>query len=351
MKTITFFTIGQAPHNTFTFKPISKEYTVVVYYLKEKISSYSWKNKDFFYPGFCNKNLLQYIIQALRSDLIVISGWQSYKYVILYPILLLARKKFALYWDVDIQSLKKYGLIKKYILQFSPIIFVTGVYGEKFMRRYLRKRNVFNFPYGIETEKSSNIISVNNVRRAILEENGIINVFISNRFICRKGYQLVRHLFTRLNDKGFMNNFHFVIAGNGELYEDEKRQILQISDKVKFLGWIEYDKYKSEMLNCDIFLHCSEFEPYGIPPVDAYCNMKSIVVTSKVYSLYDILEFGGRVNVFEYNKPEKLVDIFCDLLKNKNDIYKFNNHNFLKQEKSYLFENTYLTKLKEIFPN
>jgi glycosyltransferase involved in cell wall biosynthesis len=350
MKSIAFFTIGQAPHNTFVFKPLNKEYNIIVYYLKEKISSYSWENSDFYYPGFYNKNLFQYIIQALRSDLVVISGWQNYKYVILIPILLLARKKFALYLDVDIQSLKRYGFIKKKILQYSPIIFITGIYGEKFMKRYLHKINVFNFPYGVETEKLEDITSANNSRRVILEKNGMINVFISNRFLSRKGYHLVRYLLIKLNEKGLVNKFHFVIAGNGELFEEERRQILQISDKVKFLGWIEYDKYKSEMLNCDIFLHCSAFEPYGIPPVDAYCNMKSIVVTSKVYSLYDILDLEGKVNIFDYNKPDELVNIFCDLFKNKNDIYKLNKHNILSAEKSYLFENTYLTNLKVIFP-
>jgi hypothetical protein len=348
MKTISFYTIGQAPHNTYTFESINKMYNVVVYYHDEKIRSYGWEKKEFYYLGNYRKNIFQYLFQALKSDLVILSAWQKKVYIILIPLFILLRIKFAIYLDLDIQSLKKYKLLKKTILKFTPVILITGVYGEKFFKRYLNKKQIYNFPYGV---KKNNLITIENStlnRINNLKNGDKINIFISNRFLPRKGYNLVQYLLYSLKEAGIINEFNFIIAGDGDMYNQVSKKIKDISDDVTFLGWIEYDMYKEYMLNCDIFLHCSEFEPYGIPPVDAYFCNKTIVATNRVYSIYDIQELGGKVYSFNYNKPIELFNIFSNLLAEKQNLYDPINMNKISSENDYPFEHIYMSSLSQI---
>jgi hypothetical protein len=349
MKTVTFFTIHQAPHNTFTFRSLDQFYNIKVFYLKEKLTNYNWENTDFYYPGETSKSLYSYVYNAFKTDLAIISGWQSYKYVILILLLLIFNKEFAIYLDLDINSLRKHGFFKRILLRKTPIIFITGLYGERFLKRYLKKKDVYNFPYAVKTFNKNLIESINKERKNKIAYGDKIRVFISNRFIERKGYHLVRYLISSLKENNLLNNFQFSIAGNGILFHDEKSSLLKICEDLQFLGWIEYQKYRQEMIDTDIYLHCSEYEPYGIPPVDAFCCKKEIILTKKVYSYYDIIQMGGKVRVFSYNHPEELFTIFNDLSQNRDALYLDYNVNFLEENEEYLFKDKYLNVLDGIF--
>lgn len=352
MKKITFFTIHQAPHNTYTFKCLDNLYKLDIFYLHEKMSRYAWGENDFYYPGNKKNSLAAYIVTALKSDFVIISGWMSYKYVILILLLLLLRRKFSVYLDLDPTSLRKYGVLKKILLKRIPYIFVTGVYGEKFIKKYLRKNNnVFDFPYGVALPDSKKIESINVKRMQEIKNGDKIKVFVSNRFIKRKGYGLVKYLITQLKEHAMIDDFQFFIAGNGPLFEKEKELLKKIDDSIIFLGWIEYSEYKEYMALCDVYLHCSEFEPYGIPIVDAFTHKKEIVITDKIYSRCDITELGGKVHKFNYNNEKKLFEIFEYFDKNRDKIYLSNKFISFDKNCCYLFCNKYINVFKSIFEN
>lgn len=342
MKNITFYTIHQAPHNTFMFNDLSDNYLINVYFLKKKLANYNWTANEFYYKGenvYYNKTFIDYIKAALKSDLCIISGWQSYKYIILIIVLFLSNKKWGLYLDLDINSLKKYGIIKKNILKNTPYIFITGIYGQKFLTRYLKKEEVFNFPYSVMNDKIIKTEIENEIQT-------VYNVFISNRFIQRKGYHLIIFLINELKISNKLNRFKFSIAGDGLLFESVKNEINKVSDSINFLGWIEYEEYRIRMKNCDIYMHCSEFEPYGIPPIDAFINNKIIVASNKVYSIYDIISFGGQVFMFDYNKPCELYNIFINILEEKPKLKLLNSE---IQHRKYPFREIYREALNKIF--
>lgn len=92
LKKITFFTIHQAPHNTFTFQGLNNAYELEIFYLKEKLHQYNWEKDDFYYPGSYSTSLFNYIKSALKSDFSIISGWHTKKYIFLMIILRLFKK-------------------------------------------------------------------------------------------------------------------------------------------------------------------------------------------------------------------------------------------------------------------
>jgi hypothetical protein len=353
LKKITFFTIHQAPHNTFIFQGLIEHFNLEVFYLNEKHKSYNWYKRDFYFPGSYNNSILKYISSALKADLSIISAWQSKKYLILIFFLKLFNKNFAIYTDLDISTLKNYACIKRFILKTTPNILVTGIYAQIFLRRYLKHKNVYNFPYGVKANNNLLVSSNNSIRQNELLNNKKIIVFISNRFIIRKGYDMVIKLLQDLVINKINTNFHFRIAGNGQNYDSIKKAIGIINIECDFLNYIEYENYVDEMLKCDIYLQCSEYEPYGIPPIDAFLNRKIIVATSKIYSIYDIYSLNGKVYEFQYQDSLKLLSYFIHFNINKHNLYNFNfqdnrNKYLFEENNSYLFQKIHLNTLKSI---
>lgn len=212
------------------------------------------------------------------------------------------------------------------------------------MRRYLNKKDVYNFPYGIKASNVDVINRHNQIRIKKIQENNKMIVFVSNRFIMRKGYNMIITLLKNLVNNNIAHKYHFRIAGNGDLYSNIKCEINKINIQCDFLDYIDYNKYINEMLNCDIYLQCSQFEPYGIPPIDAFLNNKVIVATSKIYSIYDIYELNGKVYEFNYNDHKKLYYYFQEFINKKENLYpqKIIRNDLL------LFKNIHLNTLNSI---
>ena len=341
MKTVTFFTIHQAPHNTFTFRSLEKDFKLNIFYYKDKLDDYNWKKNDFYYQSVKNKGFINHLRCALNSDLVIISGWQNYRHLLLIFLMLVFKRKFALYSDLGISSLRKKKMIKKGILKIAPFVFITGIYGEKFLKRYLKKDNVYNFPYGINAFDSKEIDNINNQRIIDIQQGNKIKIFISNRFIERKGYHLVRSLLNYLRKEELIDAFQFIIAGNGPLFTKEKELMSQLTNNILFLGWIDYNEYRGQMKICDIYLHCSENEPYGIPPLDAFVCKKNIILTKNIYSKYDINELGGKMYEFNYKKENELHYIFQKIAKNRSLLYSLNEKKNVKFP-CYLFRDIHL---------
>jgi glycosyltransferase involved in cell wall biosynthesis len=115
--------------------------------------------------------------------------------------------------------------------------------------------------------------------------NGRISVLVANRFIARKGYDLILHLLKYLEDNR-SDSYHFDILGDGELLHEFRNFKFE---NVKLHGWVEYDVYLDFLKRSDIFIHASEEEPYGIPPVDAFAAGLKLLISDRIRS-FDIEE-------------------------------------------------------------
>ena len=128
-----------------------------------------------------------------------------------------------------------------------------------------------------------------------------------------------------LNNSEFYDKIEITIAGNGELFNSYKKRFDQLNIDVIFLKWIEITEYKRYMNNCDIYIHASDFEPFGIPPLDALYRNKVIIVSKGVMSC---IGFKPNNGLLFFENANELANHIKSLVLNKHDIYLFSANNY-----------------------
>ena len=328
-KNISMITVHPAPYMDVIFNQLSLKYNLNIYYNHSKSKDKSWKNQNYTKGKSVEtfKDSLVSLNKILKSDFIIIGGW-SYKFnIILIFILIIFRKKFAVTSDVPevdrINNIKKF--IKSNVFKMIPYFFLTGLSCKEHYIKYynIDEKKIKIFPYGILFPNEQEIININeNRKNEILNKNSKIKILIANRFIKRKGYEIVIESFKKLKQLNLLNQFEITIIGNGQLYEQYKTIFNKISKDIKLLGWVEIDEYEQLLNNCDIYIHTSIFEPYGIPVVDAMIRGKLVIASNGVMSAIDFIKNGYNGFIYNANNSNELNKILINLLKEKSNIYK-----------------------------
>lgn len=140
---------------------------------------------------------------------------------------------------------------------------------------------------------------MNSLRIRKLRNKEKINIFIANNFVERKGYSILMEAFTLLKQNNLIDKFNIVIAGTGVLFEKYSKEFMNLSSNIILLGWIEQEEYLFNMNNCDVYIHASLFEPFGIPPLDAMARGKLLIVSDGVKSTDRIIE--DSINGYVYS--------------------------------------------------
>lgn len=327
-KNISMITSHPAPYMDVIFKQLSLKYNLEVYYNHSKSKDKSWKNQNYT-KGKSVKSFTESIValnKILKSDFVIVGGW-SYKFnIILIFLLIIFKKKFAVTSDVPevhrINKIKR--IIKTNIFKLIPYFFLTGrSCKEHYMKYYsIPEEKIKIFPYGILFPNKKEIININQKRKdEVLNQNSKIKILIANRFINRKGYEIIVESFRNLKNLNLLDKFDITIVGNGEKYEEYKTIFYKISKDIKLLGWVEIDEYETLLNNCDIYIHASIFEPYGIPVIDALIRGKLVIASNGVMSAVDFIKNSYNGFIYNSNNPSELNKILIDLLKDKNNIY------------------------------
>jgi len=334
-KNISMITSHPAPYMDVVFEQLLLKYNLDVYYNHSKSKDKSWKNQNYT-KGQNVKSFKESVIafnKILKSDFVIVGGW-SYKFnIILIFLLITFRKKFAITSDVPevhrINKIKR--VIKTNIFKLIPYFFLTGhSCKEHYMKYYnITEEKIKIFPYGIIFPNKKEIIDINKKRKNdVINQNSKIKILIANRFIKRKGYEIISESFKKLNTLNLLNQFDITIVGNGELYEKYKTIFDKISKDIKLLGWVEIDEYEKLLDHCDIYIHASIFEPYGIPVIDAMIRGKLVIASNGVMSAVDFIENSHNGFMYDSNIAIELSEILMNLLKDKNNIYAIGENAF-----------------------
>jgi len=322
-----------APYMDIIFDQLLQEFNLDIFYNNQKSKDKSWKKQN-YKKGY---NVVKFtesvyaLKKILKSDFVIIGGW-AYKFnIILIFLLIIFRKKFAITSDVpDInRSSRIKRFIKMNIFRMIPYFFLTGrSCQEHYSNNYnISESKIKIFPYGIIFPNKKQIIDINQKRKDyILKKNKKIKILIANRFIDRKGYEIISEAFTKLKTLNLLNEFEINIIGNGKLYDKYKNIFYNISEDIKLLGWVEIDEYEILLNNCDIYIHASLFEPYGIPVIDAMARGKLVIASSGVMSAIDLIEDGYNGFIYDSKNPNELNKILINLLNDKDDIYSIGNN-------------------------
>lgn len=329
MKRVLLTTIHPAPYITLWLEGLSSIVHVDSMFAHKASSEKGWKIN-------VSENILLYSdlsffekIKLLGSyDLVIFCGWGLRENVLLSFGLLMYKTKVAFFLDHPIIGLTKVNFfakaLKKLIIKTADYIFPAS----KSCKDYLHLTynvpldKLLIFPYAHSSSNINLLNSINLERKNKLKLNQKIRVFTANRFEERKGYSVVLQAFSLLKEKGMLDEFEIIIAGNGSEYKNYLGEFSSLSNNIKLLGWVENHEYQFYIDNCDVYFHSSLFEPFGIPPIDAMQRGKSVIVSNGVKSC-DVFDNQKDIGVYTYpaNNPLILSNIFCDIYENKFHLY------------------------------
>lgn len=293
MKKILFITEHPAPYWDKTFRTLEKQVDITVLYIDHKVKSKPWNNYEPFY-GKYYVNPVKLIKLLINHDTIVIGGYYRIELRISMFFSFLLFKKTHLFSDVSSDRKRNFIMImlKSILYKFFDKILVSGKKGiEIFNLTYgVKKSKLLYFPYAWEFKK--NISNVNNFSRNRL------NVLICNRFILRKGHNVLLSALESCSEK-LLDSFHFTFIGDGELKDQTVEGLKRIPNLMfDVKGWVDFEVYKKILSKSDVMIHSSLFEPYGIPVLDALNQGLIVIISDGVMSGYDFVE--NEVNGFIY---------------------------------------------------
>ena len=308
-----------------------KNWEVETWYNMYSTNEKSWKK---YCPQnvhlYSEKNIWQKARHFANADFVILA-WGSSENVWLGILIKILGGRFAFYLDhPDPQKTKDHGisyLIKKCLMRFADFMYCACYSCMDYLHKTygINKDKLKIFPY-THSEAPLEIVDINASREQALKNNELVKVLIASRFIQRKGYAVVYKAFKRLYDHDLLKEFDIDIVGNGELYDEYKKKFLAINPNIKFYGWIENEEYENLLNNCDVYLHPSFFEPFGIPPLDAMERNKYVICTDQVKSTDVFLNQQG-ITIYESNNDEALFNILSAIVSKKSDLYEISCHN------------------------
>ncbi|KIE05216.1 Glycosyltransferase [Candidatus Jidaibacter acanthamoeba] len=192
----------------------------------------------------------------------------------------------------------------KQLFKSKAIITVAEDLNEKI--KQMGYKNVFTIPNMVEINDDNKFIVPQFYNPPIIGAVG--------RFVKKKGFDVFLKALSLLEQKKV--EFKAIIGGEGEERENLEKMVrtLQLSDKVKFIGWVE-DK-ESFYKSIDIFCLPSLHEPFGIVVLEAFKYSRPVIST-KTEGPSNIITDRLNGLFAENDNPQSLADKIELLIKNE----------------------------------
>ena len=324
MKSILLTTNHPAPYIDKWVNILRKEYVVDVVYRWRKDQYKQWSNfqgtKGLFFDEI---SLLEFWKIYKKHDMAILGGWNNLYCFITILFGLFFKTKCCVFSDHPAPTIKinsNYFIRKYCLFNLLDYIFCATESTRHFYHKHynMRYSKLMLFPYSYNNVFSEQNQIINLDRSVKLNsKDEKINIFIANNFIERKGYNAIVSAFIQMKQKQMLCKYKVKIAGNGELFNKVKVKLDNLNEDITFLGWIESEQYIEEMNNCDIYIHASQFEPFGIPPLDALCRGKLLIASDGVQSVNSIIRNGKNGYIFKANDGIELSEILNNIDKTK----------------------------------
>jgi len=232
-----------------------------------------------------NLNLLKGALNAKKTDLFVIAGWNNPIYLLIILILRCRKNPLVIWTDTPKKIKQTPSLLQKYKNQFlkftfqskNSFLFVTGEIGKKVAQQnwQLKKEQLLNFPFATDIDFFQPKQPPKLSDKVIFLSSGRLDV-------SKKGYDLAIKAFSILHKKGY-NNFAYYIAGTGADEEQLVKQIDEVglSNFIFFKGWIDFKELPNFYNSGNVLLHPSNYDPFPNAILEAMaCGL--VVVSSDV---------------------------------------------------------------------
>jgi len=343
MKKILITTAHPAPYFDNLIAGLKNDFIVDIIYKEIKSKEKLWENykndKIKLYSDFSLKKKWRFF---KTFDLIIFGGWYIKENIFWgFLLKLFSNVKVGYALDHPNPNTTKKDFIsyfsKELIFRFSHFLFPASLSTKKYMidTYKLPDEKMLVFPY-VHSNAPPNITSINKEREDKLENNGIIKIFIANRFIDRKGYDIILKALKTIKSDALLEKFELTMAGSGEEFDFYKNEFKNLSNNIKLLGWIENENYEEQLNNCDVYIHASLFEPFGIPPIDAMQRGKYVIVSDGVKSTDVFKKLNSRgICIYDAHDSEKLSLCLKNVIVINKNLYLYASANIKLSEEYY----------------
>ncbi|RGM44067.1 MULTISPECIES: glycosyltransferase family 4 protein [Bacteroides] len=357
MKKIAIGVHSPAPYWNEVFQSIRGYCNVDVYYEHKFDFEKSWKvlnvDEGIYYT---DEGMINIVRRLAHYDLVILGGWLNPRNIIIALSLWILRRKFAFFSDYPEHKQRSIFniMLKKFLLSICDYLLAASEATKEYYidTYHINPNKVRILHYTYSPINSETLLEQYNIQRNIELQNSesIVKLFIASRFIKRKGYEIVYDAFRKLYENNLLDSFDVTISGTGPLCEYYTEKFKLLSSKIQFLGWVELDDYINQMNSCDVYLHPSTHEPFGIPPLDAMVRGKLLVVSDGVKSTVTII--GNKENGLLYHavSSDELYNCMCYILDNKKSIYSIAKKGRLTVLKYYSPEHM-VESIKDILKN
>jgi len=306
------------------------EYMLNKYKISYKTERIIGKNYLYFNP-FLLRTLLAYDIVVWGESILSLNG------LIFIPTLKLFRKKVVLW--ADDWGYKKH-FIRKILEPLIRLIYLIAdgilVHGPKHYSYFLKigvdKRKIFFIGNASTIFKEfSSEDEIKRVRRILNTKYIILYV---GGLIKRKNVDKIIKAIYNLRQKSF--DVGLLIAGQGPEFKNLYKMVrkMNLTDYVKFLGWIPFHKLSNYYLAANVFVFPAENEPWGLVINEALEAGIPIVTTKSIGAEELIANNINGMLINEINE-ENITDGIIKCLANKIDV---NNQIILKIKRKYNYK-------------
>ena len=330
-KKIVWLAVARSTYNDFLFGEIAKKYDLVVVYRRSSQDTHPWKLKTPNYEVIQGHQHYRKVYRHCKdSKLLIFSGWGFLFYTLL--AFRFSNKK-RVYWT-DTLPVENYfrgikGLFRRivscYVFRTFDQIWSTGTPGCSALREAgCPPWKIRDFPYFVGLDRKFVQTQPDSVRefraRHIHFPDGVVFLAMG-RFILRKRYGDILDAMSRIDDDSIV--LWLAGAGPEERKLRKKAEQLGLNLRVFFLGWVQPRDMDVVLQACDVFVHPSENEPFGVVVLDAMAIGKPIIGASSVGAVEDRVKHGINGRIFALKDVKDLARSMRFFIEQPQTITKF----------------------------
>lgn len=309
------------PYNDYLFRSLSADpaLDLTVHFVAPVLATHPWRSE--MAQGFRSRVFREHSKLDLhclglaardRNRFFVVAGWQQPVTISLLNLLILLRRRFAIWTDTPNLSVRR-GFPKSILRQswlrylFTGATYVMGT-GRPALAALERmgcpRKKLVNFPFVVDLERFTPSSTASN--SAGLNQP---LVFLSSGRLSNdlKGYDLaIKALALAAARTG--SDFRYYIAGEGpdKAALQSLARSCGLEPKVEFRGWLEPQELPSFYRSGHVFLHPSHFDPFPNAVLEAMSTGLPVIGSDEAGSVLDRVVHGQNGFLHRSNNVEDL---------------------------------------------
>jgi glycosyltransferase involved in cell wall biosynthesis len=325
-----------------------KDFNKKIKWSNDLIKNYNFYifKKNFFLLS----NIFSYIsfLKEKKIEIVIISGWNSFFYILTIVLAKILRIKIALRCENNYLNCSPFvKIVKKLIFfYFFKLFYKFYAIGQKNYQMYIdtavNKKKILRTPYCVDENFFSkyklNKKKLIEIKKKFFNKNIKTYLFVG-KIIERKGFRLLINLAKRLiKNKKIKFKVQIIIIGNGRKSFFLKNQIQK--HKLTNVKFIEFQSQKRLIYFyylSDYLILPSKYETWGLVANESMSMGTPCIVSDSCGCANDLV-LNNNGYIFKNQNENHLYSIFIKSFNNKK--YKFLKINSLQRVKNYSVKKT-----------